>query len=86
MKAVWSRLSVVKIVAIPGRHGDAVLAHDGNIVGRILAEDAAGRVAGTDRHHVVAADDRVDLGAMQQENGFLEAGIVAVVAKGLRFQ
>ena len=62
-----------QIVTIPAGHCDAVLADDRDIAGCALAEHAAGGVPCPDRHHVIAANDRIRLGASQQRHGFLEA-------------
>jgi hypothetical protein len=65
-----------QVVAPPTRHGDAILTDDSQIARHIVVEQTGCCVARTNRHHVIAANQRVNFRAAQEKRSFLKPRFV----------
>ncbi len=66
-------------MGIPAGQSHAIVADHGQVLGHLEAEQGSG-ILDADGHEVIGADDDVWAAAAQQQDGFLVAGLVGVVA------
>src|SRR5262245_59978338 len=75
-----------KVVTLPARHRDTILANNSQIGRDIPVEQTDCRVTRTNRHHVIAAHQRVNFRAAQEKRSLFKPAIVWIVAVTFCFE